>query len=47
MATNMKKKLFSLKPSALLKVIMKMTSPTSDGGPTSIVVHKDLDARMF
>lgn len=37
MATNMKKKLFSLKPSALLKVIMKMTSPTSDGGPTSIL----------
>lgn len=40
MATNMKKKLSSLEPNTLLKVMMKMTSPTSDGGPTSIAVDK-------
>ncbi len=40
MATNMKKKLSSLEQSALLKVMMRMTSPTSDGGPTSIVIDK-------
>jgi hypothetical protein len=38
---------FFVKTKPLLKVMMKMTSPTSDGGPTSIAVHKDLDARMF
>ncbi len=44
MATNMKKNLSLLKPSALLKVMMRIMSPTSDGGPIIITVNKDLDA---
>ncbi len=47
MAINMKKKLSSLEPSALLKVMMKMTSPTSDRGLIIITIDKDLDAQMF
>jgi hypothetical protein len=47
MATNMKKNLSSLKPSTLLKVMMRIMSLTSDGGPIIITVNKDLDAQMF
>jgi hypothetical protein len=47
MARNMMKKLSSLKPSALLKVMMRIMSPTNIGGLIIITVDKDLDAQMF